>query len=78
MQIKENLNSNNSLRCPHQLDRYIHFYFMVYMFPTLGSSQRYHCTAVIKKFREWVVGFVGLLYYVHGKHLRSCRDGQLT
>ena len=21
---------------------------------------------------------VGLLFYVHGKHLRSCRDGQLT
>ena len=24
------------------------------------------------------VGFVDLLFYVHGKHLRSCRDGQLT
>ena len=21
---------------------------------------------------------VALLFYVHGKHLRSCRDGQLT
>ena len=32
---------------------------------------------------EWVhlsnqVAFVALLFYVHGKHLRSCRDGQLT
>ena len=26
--------------------------------------------------REIVV--VALLFYVHGKHLRSCRDGQLT
>ena len=25
-----------------------------------------------------VVVFVVLLFYVHGKHLRSCRDGQLT
>ena len=25
-----------------------------------------------------VVDFVDLLFYVHGKHLRSCRDGQLT
>ena len=30
-----------------------------------------------------VIGFdmevvVVLLFYVHGKHLRSCRDGQLT
>ena len=24
------------------------------------------------------VSFVVLLFYVHGKHLRSCRDGQLT
>ena len=23
-------------------------------------------------------GLVVLLFYVHGKHLRSCRDGQLT
>ena len=22
--------------------------------------------------------FVALLFYVHGKHLRSCRDGQFT
>ena len=25
-----------------------------------------------------VVVVVSLLFYVHGKHLRSCRDGQLT
>ena len=25
-----------------------------------------------------VVVDVDLLFYVHGKHLRSCRDGQLT
>ena len=25
-----------------------------------------------------IVVFVALLFYVHGKHLRSCRDGQLT
>ena len=30
--------------------------------------------AVIAKFQFVVV----LLFYVHGKHLRSCRDGQLT
>ena len=26
----------------------------------------------------FVVVVVALLFYVHGKHLRSCRDGQLT
>ena len=25
-----------------------------------------------------IVVVVALLFYVHGKHLRSCRDGQLT
>ena len=29
-------------------------------------------------FQTIVVVFVALLFYVHGKHLRSCRDGQLT
>ena len=29
---------------------------------------------------EWqiVVVVVALLFYVHGKHLRSCQDGHLT
>ena len=29
---------------------------------------------------KWCLGegFVVLLFYVHGKHLRSCRDGQFT
>ena len=28
--------------------------------------------------RVVVIADVVLLFYVHGKHLRSCRDGQLT
>ena len=36
-----------------------------------------------KTFRQrnvitFFVVVVALLFYVHGKHLRSCRDGQLT
>ena len=27
---------------------------------------------------QWIVVVVVLLFYVHGKHLRSCRDGHLT
>ena len=35
------------------------------------------CTGTgVKIFQSTVV--VVLLFYVHGKHLRSCRDGQLT
>ena len=26
----------------------------------------------------YLSSIVALLFYVHGKHLRSCRDGQLT
>ena len=29
-------------------------------------------------FRKEAGGVVVLLFYVHGKHLRSCWDGQLT
>ena len=33
----------------------------------------------VKKKRVSYLGWlVVLLFYVHGKHLRSCRDGQLT
>ena len=35
----------------------------------VGSTSRSHLK---------VKRFVVLLFYVHGKHLRSCRDGQLT
>ena len=36
-----------------------------------------HTIVVVE--REFIVDIVGvLLFYVHGKHLRSCRDGQLT
>ena len=31
-----------------------------------------------KKLGLRLVTIVALLFYVHGKHLRSCRDGQLT
>ena len=32
----------------------------------------------IKSIVVFVVVVFVLLFYVHGKHLRSCRDGQLT
>ena len=32
------------------------------------------CSALL----NWLYWLVVLLFYVHGKHLRSCRDGQLT
>ena len=37
------------------------------------------CTIIGPKFCYlFIVVVVALLFYVHGKHLRSCRDGQLT
>ena len=33
---------------------------------------------VVSLNNRFVVVVVVLLFYVHGKHLRSCRDGQLT
>ena len=34
-------------------------------------------STVFQSYQDDVV-VVDLLFYVHGKHLRSCRDGQLT
>ena len=33
---------------------------------------------ILERISGLVVVVVALLFYVHGKHLRSCRDGQLT
>ena len=33
---------------------------------------------ILLKIEKFDVGCIVLLFYVHGKHLRSCRDGQLT
>ena len=46
----------------------IQVYFIIWMW------QLFH----EKQFRLFVVVVVALLFYVHGKHLRSRRDGQLT
>ena len=40
--------------------------------PTLGPNMVFHVLIFV------VVVVVALLFYVLGKHLRSCRDGQLT
>ena len=37
----------------------------------LFLAQLYECTGR-------AIAVVDLLFYIHGKHLRSCRDGQLT
>ena len=44
------------------------------------TPYRLHYMALISAAQtaEGLVGFFFFLYYVHGKHLRSCRDGQLT
>ena len=41
----------------------------------------YVCHAIIVRVHVHIyarVVVVVLLFYVHGKHLKSCRDGQLT
>ena len=63
------------------------FFFFFFIFSYIGKVilirernitlkeffQRYNLSQ-----RYLFVVFVVLLFYVHGKHLRSCRDGQLT
>ena len=45
------------------------------LFKQGGDIKGGQCGSVAQ-LAEFVV--VALLFYVHGKHLRSCRDGQLT
>ena len=54
----------------HCLKQYFCFllYFLFYNLSCLMASSVQHSVG-------WLVV---LLFYVHGKHLRSCRDGQLT
>ena len=42
------------------------------------SATKYKSVIKMSTTGRQPVVFVVLLFYVHGKHLRSCRDGQLT
>ena len=51
--------------------------FTIWMSPLLiseVSGEYFHFFCILHRFGWLVV----LLFYVHGKHLRSCRDGQLA
>ena len=57
--------------------------FIDYGSVTWGSASASHIErlAKLQKCAARIIlrtDFVALLFYVHGKHLRSCRDGQLT
>ena len=70
------INNNIPIRLGLKLNRGIHKNtIVIYMddsdftsFSTVVQSYLYQDDVVV----------VVLLFYVHGKHLRSCRDGQLT
>ena len=54
--------------------------FKVNVYTCIGSNSAifiFVCQ-LFKKTFDSVVVVVALLFYVHGKHLRSCRDSQLT
>ena len=46
--------------------------------PSFLSITNHILSIILHRRRIVVVVVVVLLFYVHGKHLRSCRDGQLT
>ena len=46
--------------------------------PNLGYSRAGPIALAVGAGGGCSVVVVVLLFYVHGKHLRSCRDGQLT
>ena len=62
---------------------FIYFFFFDYSLMTkldhcLLCSIYYYRRLSNYMYGDGIVVVVALLFYVHGKHLRSCRDGQLT
>ena len=51
---------------------------MVYLFDPTDNTNMYVQYRVLILNPLRVSNIVELLFYVHGKHLWSCRDGQLT
>ena len=64
-----------SLESPHRGDSYEYKQYTIFSIQK-KTAQNYSKSAALEFFPKVVV--VVLLFYVHGKHLRSCRDGQLT
>ena len=67
------------------LDIFILIYPFSPLSPSLWETARYRLKYCLKgplnpkqPTNQPTVAVVALLFYVHGKHLRSCRDGQLT
>ena len=67
------LNVFRALRALCGLATFLTFRF----FAKLASARFYNRSSLVCCFRNWRY-IVVLLFYVHGKHLRSCRAGQLT
>ena len=59
---------NNSQRVSSRMETPLYFFFFFLLFPF----------EVFKKLLFCCFTSTVLLFYVHGKQLRSCRDGQLT
>ena len=51
---------------------------MVYYYKSLMSWNNEHPNVLGAALSLMTIVVVALLFYVHGKHLRSCRDGQLN
>ena len=70
---------NSSDVCQFQL---VHAIFMIYSLSGMYNDTSYTSLAVsfILHAIYMVAAFVvvALMFYVHGKHLSSCRNGQLT
>ena len=52
--------------------------FSIASLPDIFMTCEYESVYYFNAYFIVVAVVVALLFYVHGKHLRSCRDGQLT
>ena len=63
-----------SLESPHRGDSIVYIQYTIFIIKK-KTTPDYSKSAAKELFPRVDVA---LLFYVHGKHLRSCRDGQLT
>ena len=64
------------LVCPVSSDQSV-LIFTIFMTYATALTRLFRC-ADWSEFLVYLVVVVALLFYVHDKHVRSCRDGQLT
>ena len=68
-----------TMTCQHLSFKCVTYYILLHLAWILRQrSKDKYLQMILGLSQIFFVVVVALLFYVHGKHLRSCQDGQLT